>query len=74
MLVKLPTPFTQSMAPGILIDTATKPLPYTLVRAYSFPSAIVVDGGATLPRGARLIGSTVTDASGAFQLYLLPPE
>ncbi len=74
VVVNLPTPFTQSGAPGVLVDTAGKQLPFTLVRAYAFPAPVAVDGGAPQPRGARLIGSTVTDANGVFQLYVLPPE
>jgi len=72
--IQLPTPFASTPL-GVLTDPTGGALPDTLVRAYAFPpSPPAGDGGVAATRAARLIGTTVTDSSGLFQLFVAPPQ
>lgn len=71
--IPLPTAFPPSM--GVLTDSLGNPVPNAIVSAYAFPPAATTpDGGTPVSRGARLIGQTLSDASGNFQLFVAPPD
>ncbi len=71
--IPLPTAFPPTT--GVLTDFRGNPLPFAVARAYAFPPPVTTpDGGTTTSRGARLIGQTVTDAAGNFQLFVAPPD
>jgi hypothetical protein len=75
VVIPLPTPYPTSGAPGLLTDSTGVPLPHAVVRAYAFPTLTAPpDGGTPASRGARLIGLTITDDTGAFQLFTAPPD
>ena len=74
LVVPLPTPFVQSDSTGAIADVSGNLLPFATVRAYAFPPAGSLDAGTSPTRGARLIGSTVADANGVFQLFVTPPQ
>jgi hypothetical protein len=74
VVVPLPAPFVRSVAVGAITDVSGNLLPHTTIRAYAFPPGGQPDAGASATRGARLIGSTVTDAQGFFQLFVAPPQ
>jgi hypothetical protein len=45
------------------------------VRAYAFPALVpAADGGTPESRAYRLVGMTVTDDNGGFQLFTAPPD
>jgi hypothetical protein len=75
IVVPLPAPYPPSGQTGFLVDSTGVPIPRALIRAYQFPQlSSPPDGGTPPSRGARLIGMTLSDDTGAFQLFTTPPN
>ena len=75
IVVSLPAPYPPSGQTGVLVDSSGNLLPRALIRAYQFPLLPTpLDGGTPPSRGARLIGMTLSDDTGAFQLFTTPPN
>jgi hypothetical protein len=74
IVIPVPVAYPGRLA-GVLTDSVGNALKQTVIRAYAFPAlTAAADGGAPQSRGARQIGVTTTDAVGAFQLFVAPPD
>jgi len=75
VMIPLPSLYQQGAPSQVLTDSFGNALPLAVVSAYAFPALVSqADGGAPLSRAARLLGVTTTDANGAFQLFVAPPQ
>ena len=65
--IVIPVPTAQK---STVVDPLGNPIPGALIRAYAFPNPPVSGTPAPPSRAARLVGRTVTDAKGHYELYL----